>query len=209
MMLTEAEIRTIVADVKYLDWELYVDKMGDGFYVQVRFDAPDSETGVIESQHCRKWYISKWMSETEVVDTVYKAVEAAVIHEMKESFTYRGNMIHNPHTSVAARMIACHLTEHRAAPEPVKAIKKVANIGDILREARTKHNEENKQIVAQNAPSTFTVTKPGPKEATQLRPLGARSEGIHPTGPAYEKLRDDDSFKVDGQPWPWQKTYKG
>lgn len=178
-MLTEAEIRNIVSEAKYLDWELYVDTMGDGFYVQVRFDAPDSETGVIESQHCRKWYISKWMTETEVVDTIYKAVEAAVIHEMKESFTYRGHMIHNPHTSVAARQVACHLTEHRAAP-PVQAVKKVGKItvADILKQARATHNQENKEIIEKNAPSTFTVTKPGPRDTeASLRPFNTIVNG--------------------------------
>ncbi len=115
-MLTKEEIKYIVGRVKYLDWELYVGDMGDGLYVQVRFDAPDSETGEVMRQHCRKWYMSLWMTETEVVDTVYKAVEAAVIHEMKESFTYRGEMIHNPHTSVKARAIACRTSEHRGEP---------------------------------------------------------------------------------------------
>lgn len=122
-MVTKEEVLGIIGRTSYLDWEFHLGDMGDGFYVQVQFDAPDSETGKVERQHCRKWYISKWMTETEVVDTLYKAVEAAVIHEMKENFQFKGRMIHNPHTSVAARYEACVKTEHRAAP-PVAADEK-------------------------------------------------------------------------------------
>lgn len=118
-MVTKEEVLGIIGRTSYLDWEFHLGDMGDGFYVQVQFDAPDSETGKVERQHCRKWYISKWMTETEVVDTLYKAVEAAVIHEMKENFQFKGRMIHNPHTSVAARYEACVNTEHRAAPPVV------------------------------------------------------------------------------------------
>ncbi len=118
-MLTKEQVLGIIGRTSYLDWEFHLGDMGNGFYVQVQFDAPDSETGKVERQHCRKWYISKHMTETEVVDTLYKAVEAAVIHEMKESFTYNGRMIHNPHTSVAARYEACVQTEHRAPPTVV------------------------------------------------------------------------------------------
>lgn len=118
-MVTKEEVLGIIGRTSYLDWEFHLGDMGNGFYVQVQFNAPDSETGKVERQHCRKWYISKHMTETEIVDTLYKAVEAAVIHEMKENFTYNGSMIHNPHTSVGARMEACTQTEHRAPPKGV------------------------------------------------------------------------------------------
>ena len=114
--MNRKELDTIIGNLVYLDWEFYVGEMGDGWYLQMRFDAPDADTGQIERQHCRKWYISSWMTPTEVVDTAYKAVEAAVIHEMKESFLYRGRPIHNPHTSVESRYEACIKTEHRGAP---------------------------------------------------------------------------------------------
>ncbi len=130
-MVTKEEVLGIIGRTSYLDWEFHLGDMGDGFYVQVQFDAPDSETGKVERQHCRKWYISKWMTETEVVDTLYKAVEAAVIHEMKENFQFKGRMIHNPHTSVAARYEACVKTEHRA---PKGVAEATATAVDVVRQ---------------------------------------------------------------------------
>lgn len=149
-MLDRKELDTIIGGLKYLDWEFYVGDMGDGWYLQMRFDAPDSETGQIERQHCRKWYISKHMTETEVVDTAYKAVEAGVIHEMQEAFLYarpglstngtvvtryRPRPIRNPHMDVKARYDGCLTTEHRA-PMPKKDVENSGLIDYIDDEGR-------------------------------------------------------------------------
>jgi hypothetical protein len=40
------------------------------------------------------------MIKDEIIQTAYKAVEAAVLHEMRESFKYRGRAIFDPHISV-------------------------------------------------------------------------------------------------------------
>lgn len=132
-MVTKEEVLGIIGQTSYLDWEFHLGDMGNGFYVQVQFEAEDSATGKVERQHCRKWYISKHMTETEIVDTLYKAVEAAVIHEMKENFKFKGRMIHNPHTSVGARYEACVQTEHRAAP-PKEVAEATTAAVDVVRQ---------------------------------------------------------------------------
>jgi len=159
MPMTSSQVLGIIAKLKYRDWGFYVGVMGDGFYLQIRFDAPDSQTGKVETQHCRKWYISTWMTETEIVDTAYKAIETAVIHEMKEEFTYKGHMIYNPHMSVGARISRCTISEHREpptgvaqatniarkkaqAPSSIKEILDAArsNVDDLARDAKLNRN---------------------------------------------------------------------
>lgn len=48
----------------------------------------------------RKWMISEWMTETEVVNTCLKAVLAAAEHEIRERFHYQGVSLYNPHIKV-------------------------------------------------------------------------------------------------------------
>lgn len=116
-MQTQKSIESIISKVDYLDWKLRLGEMGDGWFVQVQFDAPDSESGLIETQHCRKWYVSKWMTDTEVVDTIYAAFERAVLHEFNETFRYMKQTIYNPHIAWHARYTACEITEHREPPD--------------------------------------------------------------------------------------------
>lgn len=45
----------------------------------------------------RKWNLSPYMVKSEVVQTVWAAYEAWVIHEARESFKYKGVAIFGPH----------------------------------------------------------------------------------------------------------------
>lgn len=101
-MMTNDEIEKIVSNCKYKDWDILVRYDDTRPYIQIQFDAPDSFTGVMARQYCRKWMLSPHMTETEIVATAYKAIEAAIIHEMKEDFRYIGEPIFRPHFDVKA-----------------------------------------------------------------------------------------------------------
>ena len=45
----------------------------------------------------RKWYLSKHMTEDEVVKTCYAAFKACVEHEIMEGFQYNSEPVFNPH----------------------------------------------------------------------------------------------------------------
>lgn len=97
--MTFDEMKALVADIKFRDWEFRVMEKGDGFLLQVRFMALDS-TGDDPTPHlqsCRKWYVSSHASKGEIIRTAWKAVEAAVLHEAQEDFLYRSKSIYNPH----------------------------------------------------------------------------------------------------------------
>lgn len=66
--------------------------------IQIVYDAPCTKTGIISEWHGRKWYLSDHMTEDEVVKTCYAAYEAAVKHEIMESFKADGKVLFNPHT---------------------------------------------------------------------------------------------------------------
>lgn len=96
-MQTLETIKEIVNRIKYKDWQIRVDEKNDVPYLQVIFWDTDLVTGKPSEQRCRKWQLSYFMVNNEVVRTAYKAVMAAVEHEVDETFTYKGVKIFHPH----------------------------------------------------------------------------------------------------------------
>jgi hypothetical protein len=102
----------ILADVKFGDWRFYVGSMGLTYYLQVHFEVADNwsmDLGLPLSTRPepitfkgRKWMLSRWMTRSEVVQTALMAVLAAVEHEAREQFLYRGDAIFGPHHHVEA-----------------------------------------------------------------------------------------------------------
>lgn len=104
---TPYDIRQIINRVKYLDWEFAVLYSGDSMFLQIQFYAPDMITKKPTKQYCRKWILSPFMTESEIVSTCWKAVLAAVEHEARENFLYapsdelKPRPIFQPHVDVA------------------------------------------------------------------------------------------------------------
>ncbi len=48
----------------------------------------------------RKWRLSEHMTDGEIVQTAFMAVMAAVEHETREGFTYRGVSVFDPHYDI-------------------------------------------------------------------------------------------------------------
>jgi len=99
-MLTKQDFEAIVDKIQYKDWRIRIGQNEEHFFLQILFDAPDNHTSVIEEQRCRKWQLSVHMTVSEVVRTAYKAVVGAEEHEIGEHFTYKGELIFNPHVDV-------------------------------------------------------------------------------------------------------------
>jgi len=95
------ELTKILAKISYKDWKFRVLKKGDGYLVQAFFNAPCTVNGGESTvQPTRKWYVSRWACESEVVRTVFKLVSAAELHEREENFKYMDAVIFDPHRDV-------------------------------------------------------------------------------------------------------------
>lgn len=68
-------------------------------FIQVTYDAPCTKTGEIKEWHGRKWYLSKHMTDDEVIKTTYCAFKAAVEHEIMEGFKLDNIILFNPHVN--------------------------------------------------------------------------------------------------------------
>lgn len=66
-------------------------------FLQVTYTTPCNKTGDIQNWHGRKWYLSDYMTEDEVVKTSYAAYKAVIEHEIMETFLVDGIVLFNPH----------------------------------------------------------------------------------------------------------------
>lgn len=133
-MLNYESVSAIVSRITYKAWEFIVLKKGDGFLLQPQFLAWDHTNPKATEpvwQKCRKWYVSSHSCEAEVVRTVYKAIEAAELHELQEHFKFDGQSIFGPHVSPEdlALVLALGfvgLNERKAGKEdPGSAVRKI------------------------------------------------------------------------------------
>ena len=101
------EVRAVLAKISFGDWRFRLAKKGGGWTLQVEFDAPDSDTRCVSAQRGRKFYVSPYMSESEIVEAAWLAVIRAVEHEARERFTYEGHRVKSPHFDVRALIYVC------------------------------------------------------------------------------------------------------
>jgi hypothetical protein len=94
------EIKEIINQITYKrGWKIMVSIDGARPVLQVEFQGADAVTGKIETQKCRKWYLSYHMCNNELVGTAFKAIQAAEEHETREFFRYKNVRVMNPHFS--------------------------------------------------------------------------------------------------------------
>ncbi len=84
--------RAVLSKLTYKDWQFYLGIIDPShFFLQVRF----FEDKV--PHHGRKWLLSQFMTDSEVVQTALLAVLTAEEHEARERFKYNGQAIYGPH----------------------------------------------------------------------------------------------------------------
>lgn len=66
-------------------------------YVQLSYIAPCSKENKVDIYRSRKWYLSEYMTDDEIVKTCYAAFEMAIKHEILEGFQVDGVSLFNPH----------------------------------------------------------------------------------------------------------------
>ena len=104
-MQTKESLQKFVDEFEFNDWTFKLGFTNDVPYLQIKFwdrDNMNRNDKTLYEQSCRKWQLSYYMTNDEVVSTAWKAVEAAVIHEAREQFKWRGEPIYRPHVDPEA-----------------------------------------------------------------------------------------------------------
>ncbi len=95
-------VRLLLQDVKYPGMEFKVQlEAGTRTYVQVgNYQANDEGETVFMGG--RKWYISEYACDSEIVQTCFLAIKTWQEHEAREFFTFKGRNIFGPHYDLNA-----------------------------------------------------------------------------------------------------------
>lgn len=71
-------------------------------YLQIVYTAPCTNENIVQEWKGRKWYLSKFMTNDEIIKTCYVAFKSAVEHEIMEGFKVDNTILFNPHTNFEA-----------------------------------------------------------------------------------------------------------
>ena len=77
-------------------------------YLQVEYKTPCTHNSNLEVWKGRKYYLSDYMTEDEVVKTAYVAFEQAVKHEIMEGFKVDNTILFNPHINFEELLLISH-----------------------------------------------------------------------------------------------------
>jgi hypothetical protein len=80
----------------------------DRIFIQVVYKAPCTKTGDEIEWKGRKWYLSNYMTDDEIIKTAYVAFEAAVKHEIMEGFKVDDKVLFNPHVNFEELLLISH-----------------------------------------------------------------------------------------------------
>jgi hypothetical protein len=107
--LTREEIEHVISKVQFMDRTFRLLDKGDGYLLQMEYMEADVEKPGSEpvKQSTRKWYISPYMTESEIVETAWACVCRSQLHVASEHFTYSGRRVYSQHFDVHMRMELC------------------------------------------------------------------------------------------------------
>jgi hypothetical protein len=109
--MTRKDVEEIVSQVKFMDRTFRLLDKGDGWLLQMQYMEPDVDKPGSEPvlQSTRKWYVSPFMTPSEVVETAWACVIRSMCHVASEHFTFRGRKVYYQHLDVQARIDMCDL----------------------------------------------------------------------------------------------------
>lgn len=88
----------------------HVDKIHENgrIYLQIVYNATCKDTGVYKEWHGRKFYLSDYMTDDEIVKTAYLAFKLAIEHEVMEAFKINNIVLFNPHVDYKVLLEISH-----------------------------------------------------------------------------------------------------
>lgn len=78
-------------------------------FIQFKYESPCSKTDVMEEWKGRKWYLTEFMTDDEVIKSIYSAFEQAIKHEILEGFKVDGIILFNSHIDFEELLKISHL----------------------------------------------------------------------------------------------------
>lgn len=100
--------RGLINQVKFLDYKFVVTETQRGeVYLRGEYDEPDTYTSKPALQHTRRWLLSPHMTDSEIVQTLFKCCITSMEHRTREAFQFQGARIFGPHFDVYDLVSLC------------------------------------------------------------------------------------------------------
>lgn len=93
-------LKRLMELVEFPNREYIVTESAERYYLQLKYFAVDAVTGEERENFTRKWNLSGHMTDSEVMNTAFKATLTSMEHETREFFKYRGRAIYGPHFDI-------------------------------------------------------------------------------------------------------------
>ena len=115
-MQTPNSIRSLLSQITYKDWKLMTPfECG---YLQWVWEEEDPINGGTFECKSRKWMLSFHMTDSEIVQTAFLALQVAIKHEAREFFKFKGRPVMRPHFDVYKLVELCDLGAVSKREEP-------------------------------------------------------------------------------------------
>lgn len=100
-------LELLLRDINFGDYTFQVGREGDRLHLKAVYDEPDIYTDKLETQTTRKWLLSPYMTDSEIVQTAFKLCLTSMEHRTRELFKYKGARIFGPHFDVDDLVTLC------------------------------------------------------------------------------------------------------
>jgi hypothetical protein len=99
----------MISHISFKDRTFRLLEKGDGFLLQMQYYETDinhpNTAPVLQST--RKYYVSPYMTESEIIETAWLCVQRSQIHVASEHFQYHGRRVYSQHFDIEARIDMC------------------------------------------------------------------------------------------------------
>jgi len=105
----------ILQDVSFLDYHWLVYVAHGGVVLRASYEEPDVYGSAMDGdqvQLTRKWLLSPSMTDSEIVQTAFKACLTSMEHRTREHFTYKTRRVFGPHFDIEDLVWLCEAREN-------------------------------------------------------------------------------------------------
>lgn len=99
--ILKSRMLVLIMDIEFMNYSFVVDVTGGGEVVlQGVYKEPDTYTRKEALQYTRRWVLSPYMTDSELVATAFKCCITSMEHRTREAFKYKKARIFGPHFHV-------------------------------------------------------------------------------------------------------------
>lgn len=100
-------VKNLAANVNFPDYVFKVKDSHGGVHLHAEYMDHDIYTNVYEMQYTRKWKLTPAMTDSEIIQTMFKCCLTSYEHRCREAFKYKGARVFGPHFDVEDLVKLC------------------------------------------------------------------------------------------------------